>query len=237
MYGWRSSPNTFQTTGLTRSFPRTLRNVRKECFACGSVVQANHFLAQARLRRACARKKRSFRPARGKSGRIRKHGGSYRTRPVKEDLIGLNQRQCEWFWHIKNCDPILLDSVDSLRICYPSCIEAIPPILMKGAVAMTLTAHYPVARIHGRTRHRSAVDQLPPPTLRQLTTTEYRVIPLRTRYCAAAWTCDDVNVPSTLIQALTMGVWLGRILEIGTTVMAALGMGWLLRRMQRKPQR
>lgn len=97
---------------------------------------------------------------------------------------------------------------------------------------MTLIEHHPTMRIHGRTRQRSAVTPLAPPPPRPAPPAAQTPL-LRTRYCAAL-TSADVEAHSTVLQALTFGLWLGRVIEWGAALLSALSVTWLLRRIVRQ---
>ncbi len=49
-------------------------------------------------------------------------------------------------------------------------------------------------------------------------------------YYSLAWASGTTTTPSTLLQGLTIAATLGVLIEIGTALLAALGLGWLLRR-------
>lgn len=99
---------------------------------------------------------------------------------------------------------------------------------------MTQVEYYPIPRIRSRPHRRNTVYRIPtaprnvhPPVI------DYPAGPLRVSY-AAATPYGSVATPSTLIQALTLGAWLGEVFEVGAKLLVSLGLGWMLLRIRRK---
>ena len=93
----------------------------------------------------------------------------------------------------------------------------------------------PVAHVYARPRRRSALSPYPTPTVRSRRADQVRYATGPTVICATTPVYDEMAHTSLLIQALTIGAWLGQIIDAGTAVLISVGLGWLLLRTRHRP--
>lgn len=88
----------------------------------------------------------------------------------------------------------------------------------------------PVAHVYARPRRRSALSPYHTPVVRSRRIDQARYVTGPTVICATTPTYNQVGHTSLLIQALTIGAWLGQIIDTGTALLISVGLGWLLLR-------
>ncbi len=88
----------------------------------------------------------------------------------------------------------------------------------------------PVAHVYARPRRRSALSPYSTPVFRSRRVDQMRYATGPTVLCATTTAYDKMGHTSMLIQALTIGAWLGQIMDVGTALLISVGLGWLLLR-------
>ncbi len=93
----------------------------------------------------------------------------------------------------------------------------------------------PSGYAYTRPRRRNALSSYPTPVVRVRRADHLRYSSEPMVICATTTVYDEIGHPSMLIQALTIGAWLGQIIDAGTALLISVGLGWLLLRTRHRP--